>query len=119
MRVRLGDIINSQPALGRLATERLAARDSFRVGRLIKELQPALETYEATRKKLLEQYGTLDEGASEYKFADGELDKFAAEVKALLDTEIEVVGEELKLASLDGAKLSGIDAFALAWLVEE
>jgi hypothetical protein len=117
LKAKMRELIDSRPALQNLITQPLPATTAFRLARLVQALNPELEAYEVTRKKLCEQHGTLDTESNTYKFEPAAQAVFAKEMDALLDSEVEIAGEKVRLDFLSQAHLSVVDALNLQWLI--
>jgi hypothetical protein len=119
MKLKLGQLVNAQPALNDLAAKQLLAKTAFRIGRNLKTINVELELYDKQRVELAKKFGTLDEAKQQYKFENGSGEKFVEELNAMLATEIEIAVTPILLTDLDDVKISAANMAALDWLIED
>ena len=98
--MKLSELINSTDALGRLMTQPMKAKASFRLAKAIKQVQPHIEAFDETRSKLVEQYGkkngegfTIDPESKKWK-------KYVDELSGVLKEEIELQVKNYNLLML-------------------
>ena len=61
MKIKLNDVISARPALERLfSCSPKKAKDTFRLARIQREVQPIVADYETARVALLEKYASRD-----------------------------------------------------------
>lgn len=144
MKIRLGDIAESEQALGRLFSCRpKKAKDTFRLARIQREIRPILTDLQKARIDLLEKYSTGKdpEHPGRYRFVrmdehgepmldengktilDSEaVNAYQAEQDELLDESVEVE-QYITLAFIDRIGLEpGMTPTEMAmlwWLIEE
>ncbi|MGH9872345.1 MAG: hypothetical protein ACRD9S_07750 [Pyrinomonadaceae bacterium] len=112
-------LLDSREAIQSLIGQPLPASVSFRLARLVNAIGPEFEAYETTRKKICEQYGTLNAETSVYDFEPEQQKLFTAAYAELVNSEIQVPGEKFQVALLSAAKLSTVDMLNLDWLIVE
>ena len=100
-------------ALGRLLALNKPIKVAWANRKLGTSANDEIKAYDERRKVLLEQHGTLVEGAQEYTFADGEGAKFQTAHLELIQQTVELPGEPVKLADLGAGRLSEIDLSVL------
>ena len=116
----LETLVNATPALAKLMSTDLPIVLSFRLGALVKIVDPFLKTYNETRTKLIEQYTTPDEKGNR-QVPQKHMQEFADKLKVVLAEEIKVEGiPEVKLSDLEGIKMTAQEMSALTpWLIKE
>lgn len=123
LKVKLGDLVNSEPALSDLAQADTSARMSFTLSLVLKEVGKHLDAKRATHQKLLEKYGTLKEGNPNlFEIKPEQRIAFEREFRELMDTEVELVGiGKIKVSAIEseGVKFSGQEMLTLSWLLKE
>ena len=117
--MKLSELINSTDALGRLMTQPMKAKASFRLAKAIKQVQPHIEAFDETRNKLVEQHGkkngegfTIDPESKKWK-------KYVNELSGVLKEEMELKVKKVTLASISQAEMTAADALTLDWLIDE
>jgi len=115
MKIKLGLIVSSNEPLGKLMTSVVPISTAFRLKEVLKEVQKTLESYDSTRKELIEKYGK--DGEITPKAKDWE--KFVTEMNELLGTETKIDVEKINQSSLSKVEISASDISALDWLIKE
>lgn len=103
---KLGVIYNGVPILNKLSEARMPATTAFRIHEIINIIQPQIEAFEDTRKKLIERYGKHGEDDTLVQNEDGTVDLedkdgFYGELQELYDTEVEIKMPKLSVSILD------------------
>jgi hypothetical protein len=119
MKLKLGALVSAQPALDDLASKQLVAKTAFRIARNLRIIAGERELYEQQRIALAKKYGTLDAEHSQYRFANGNGEKFIEELNALMNTEVENGIMPIPLSDLADVKMSAGDMAMLDWLIED
>ena len=108
----LKDLMEAQPALERLAAERLPVKSAYRVAKLLRLARPEVDQFVAQRNELVRQFGRpRDNGDIEVTAENREA--FFAKVNELAAIEVKFELEPLELAALDGVQVSAADLLAL------
>lgn len=103
---KLGVIYNGVPVLNKLAEATMPASIAFRISEIINIIQPQIEAFEDTRKKLIERYGKHGEDDSLVQNEDGTVDLedkdgFYKELQDLYDTEVSISIPKIDVTLLD------------------
>ena len=115
MKVELGKIVASSEPLGKLMQEKTPIATSFRLAKVLKSVQGELETYDETRKKLIEELGK----DGEIKQDSPNFEKFIEEMNKLLAEKVSIKAEKIKSESLSKVEISPSDLLALEWIIDE
>ena len=89
MKIKLGEIFNSQQIFERLIIEKLPFRTVINLSRLIERLTKELQIIESERIKLIKEYGIADED-NNYKVKDENISTFTTKLNELFAVEIEI-----------------------------
>ena len=117
MKIALKSIILAVPALSKLTGADLSLKLAYRLRKLIDALQKEADFFSEQRAKILNKYGVPDD-AGEYAFSgDGE-QKAIEELDALLDMEVTVELDALRVPISEKVALSVNDMINLAPFVE-
>jgi len=129
VKVTIEELLASRGPLQVLLTQPLPARLAFRLTKLAKAVTAELETYEETRKALCERYADKDDDGRPKKIGEGSEERFdipeakmpelEAEHKDLLQSEVTIAGQRIKLNDISGISIAPAHLISLAWLVEE
>lgn len=116
MKLKLKDVINASMALREIANTKIPVLVSFQFSLFLKGLNPIFDTYNENRKKLLEEFGTLNKEKNEYDFAEGQKEEYEKKYAELIGVEIEVKVPEIKLADLGDIKIQPAVLENITWL---
>jgi uncharacterized membrane-anchored protein len=127
MTVKLKDAVESTDILRQLAGVKLKGRAAFNVAKMLKQLEDELNLFNETRTKLIQQYADKDENGelkinpdtNEYMFSDENMNKFVEEINGVLNGEIEVNANKLRLEDLEDSDFTPVQMMALEAFVEE
>jgi hypothetical protein len=125
MKIKLNDLVQAQGALGALAAIKdLPAKRNFFVGGKIRKLREHLKQYDESRIATVEKYQILDAEGNPVPELDHtgerignklrEQSKFNAEIRDMLDAEIEVEDPVVGLSWIPEGRISAGDA-SLLW----
>lgn len=113
IKLTLGEIINVVPALQLLAKKDFPGATTFKIARLMREIEKEAKMFEEERVKIAKMYGEKDENGELIAQEDGSVkippDKIAdcnAELTDLLNTEVEVNANKLEEKVFDNIELS-------------
>lgn len=115
----LETLVNATPALAKLMSCDLPIVLAFRLGVMVKTVDPILQSYGDRRNNLIKQYSEPDEKGNR-QVPPEHLTEFADKLKVVLAEEIEVPGiPELTLKDLEGIKMTAQHMSALTpWLLK-
>ncbi len=98
MKVKNGDIFMAREPLQKLMGIKLPVKASYQVAKLANKLNEQLKIIDAVRNGLIKNYGKTDEkGQARVAPEDVGFQKFVDEFSELLEQEVEVVFEKIKL----------------------
>ena len=116
--IKLSEIVSATGALNDLASQRLIARAGLQIGRALKVITGELEVYEKSRTVLIEKFkGVANPQTNQFDFADKE--GFTKEFQELLDTEITLNVDKIKVSDLADCKPAIATMMQLAWLIDD
>ncbi len=118
IKVKLSEIVSATSALNDLASQRLIARAGLQIGRALKVITGELEVYERSRQALVEKFkGVANPQTNVFDFENKE--GFTKEFQELLDTEITLNTDKIKVSDLADCKPTIATMMQLAWLIED
>lgn len=104
--MRLIEIVSAVNNLDKLTALELPAKESFKVVKLLMEIEPHVQNFHIQRNNLLAKFGESKDG-KEYQIKLENKDEFIKELKDLEDIEIELkfekinMGEDIKIKASD------------------
>ena len=108
----LAQVMEAQPALERLSSERLPVKVAYRVGKLLRLVRPEAEQFVNQRNDLVRQFGESKPNGDVEVTAENR-DAFFAKVNELATVEVQFDIEPLEIAGLDGCQVTAADLVAL------
>lgn len=114
--MKLKQLIDAQDALHRLANAPLPAAVAFRLKRVLRVVQPELQTYEEARVKLASSLGKLSEDGSQYIVPPNKRQEFNEQLEALWDEAVTLNTQPLRIEDLGDTAVTAADLLALEWL---
>ena len=118
MKLKLSEIVGNIEGIKALAVVELPIKVSYNIKRLVRKLQPEIDTYQEARNAIINELGELDEKTKETKVVDPEkLKEFAKRVTELLEVEVEIDFEPIKISDLGDIKVSS--NALVDWMFEE
>ena len=98
MKLQNRDIFLARQPLQGLANMKLPIKSAFAVAKLANVLNDPLRIIDEMRNKLIEEYGEKNEdGQMQVKTDSEQFGKFMAEVNELMDQEVDITFEKVKL----------------------
>ncbi len=118
--MKLGQIVSSISALSNLASEKMKAKPAYRISRVLMEANSHLDSFNSARDKAIEKYGKKnDDGNIAIDQDSKNFKKFTDEINALVDEEVEMKFNKIKLKEISSLEVSVADMVALDWLIDD
>ena len=118
MKITIANLINSTaPVLSKMMDKELSPVTSFKLVKLVKAINSEIEIFNGERIKLLEKYGTQNEGDSNYTIPDENRDAVNKDISELLALEVEITADKINLSG-ESVKISPSDMMAIEEFVE-
>lgn len=122
----VASLIALKPILQQVANIEMPARESFRILRMLKNIDREYEIIEATQRKILDTYCQKDENGNYVLDENSNLlikpeciTTFNEEMNSLLITKISLDSDKLNLSSLEKINLSPNQLLKLEDFIEE
>lgn len=115
MKISLSTIINSIEPLKKLSLQELPVAISFYLSGLYQELDKHIKLFEEQRINLLKKYGSTDDQGNLFidEANNTNTELYLQELKELLDCEVEIAYEKIKIEKLGEIKISVQDMITL------
>lgn len=120
VKLQTKDLVNSANALGELSNLDLKMKLSFRVAKVIKEVDGVIEVFNEKRDVIVKEVEALKEErglSKEDRLPEEDEKPFNDRVIALLDEEIEVEIEKLSISDLEAYSFPAKHLINLDWLL--
>jgi hypothetical protein len=120
MKTLISQIINAETGLNKIANTSLPISQSIKIAKNIKELEVVYTEYNKQRRALIEKYGkeiiNPVTGETNLQVTNENTEVFLKELKAILDTEVELNIEPFNLNDSD-VRLSPAEYLSLEFLL--
>lgn len=101
MKVKLSEVVQSAEQIKALLELGLPVKVSYKILRLVNNLNPILEIYNTKRNDLIKELGEKNEKDENFSVKDpAKLKEFATRLTELLDIEEEIAFEPIKITEL-------------------
>ena len=126
MEIELQTVIDNINVLSELAKKEIPAKAAFIIARILGQITDEYNTYQTSRRQLIEKYGEKDENGNLKTNEDGnafirkeDINKFNEELKALVSTKVTILGENIPLSSLENLNFTPGQMYVLAPFINE
>jgi hypothetical protein len=117
--MKLSELVGSEVALVELSVQKMKAKASFRIAKVINQVRPHLETFRKIQQELLEKHGKKNgEGYIIEPDMKG-WKTYINEIEDMLVEDVEVSIKKIPLNLLTNAEISAQEIATLDWLIEE
>ena len=121
----LNDIFNAVPALREISTKEFPGSTTFKIARLIRELDKEIQLFEEERMKIANKYGEKDENGNlipqengAIKILDDKVQECNEEFQALFNTQVEINANKLPIEIFDSIEMTPTQAMNLEAIVD-
>lgn len=125
IKTTINEILNVTPVLRELAVKPFKGAMTFKIARLIRELDKETALFEESRSKLADKYGVRNENGElevseegTVKLQNDKISECNEELTNLLLTEVEINADVLPANAFDDIEISPIQAIALESFIE-
>ena len=125
IKTTINEILNVTPVLRELAIKPFKGAMTFKIARLIRELDKETALFEESRSKLAEKYGVRKEDGEldisaegNIKLQEDKINECNEELSNLLLTEVEINADTLPVEAFDDIEISPVQAIALDTFIE-
>lgn len=108
IKVKISDLLNSVETLQKLSKKDFKAKLAWQVARLLKSAEAEIQAFNETRMNLINKFGEKDENnelitdeKGNCKIPNENVDTFTNELNELLDNEVEINANKIKMEQLE------------------
>lgn len=125
IKITMNELLNVIPVLRELSTKSFKGATTFKIARLVRELDKETTLFEESRQKLAEKYGVRKEDGSldimedgTVKLQEDKIQECNEEILNLLTTEIEINADKIAVEAFEDIKISPSQVIAMDALIE-
>ena len=108
IQLKIADLLNSTDVLQKLAGKELKAKLAWQVGRMLKEAEKEIQSFNETRMQLINKYGSKDEKGelvmdenNNCKIEPESINNFSNELNELIASEIEINAHKIRIDDIE------------------
>lgn len=121
----LNDIFNAVPVLREISSKEFPGSVTFKIARLIRELDKEIQLFDEERGKIANKYGEKDENEmlivqdnGMIKIPDDKIQECNEELQALFNTQVEINANKLSADIFDNIEMTPTQAMNLEVIVD-
>lgn len=125
IKITVEELLNIAPILRDLSNKPFKGSITFKIARLMRELDREISLFEEARKSVIEKYGVKGEDGSliffennSIQIQEDKLQECNEEMKNLLITEIEINAEKISIEAFDDIEITPSQAIVLEILTQ-
>ena len=118
--MKILQIINSIPAMQELMSQKMKISTSYKLKKIIDEVNEISKSFEDSRKEILEKHATLSEDETQYTFAgDDSRVTYEKELSVLLDDEIVFDFKTISVDEMADMEITMSGYETIEWFITE
>lgn len=124
--ITANDMLNSIGTFKEISEKPIQIKGAYAIARLIRELDKESTTFDESRRKIVEKYCQRDDSGEIKTNEDGnvfvqedKVTEFNDELKSLLETELEINADKIKLDTLGDIELSPLQIVNITPFIED
>jgi len=117
--MKLSELVRAEPALAELANQKMKAKASFRLAKIVNQVSPHLESFRKIQGELLEKHGTKNGEGYTIELESKSFKTYINEIETVLEEEVDVSIKKIPLNLLTSAEMTAQEISSLNWLIEE
>jgi len=117
--MKLSELVRAEPALAELANQKMKAKASFRLAKVVNQVSPHLESFRKIQGELLEKHGTKNGEGYTIEPESKSFKTYINEIETVLEEEVDVSIKKIPLNLLTSAEMTAQEISSLNWLIEE
>lgn len=123
--MKITDILNVVPTLQEMANKRFPGATSFKIARLMRELDKEIQLFDKQRAEIAQEFGEKDASGQlvfteegNVKIIESKIEECNAKLESIFNTEIEINADKLSYSSIESADFTPSQALALEPIID-
>ena len=123
--MKITDILNVVPTLQEMANKSFPGATSFKIARLMRELDKEIQLFDKQRAEIAQEFGEKDASGQlvfteegNVKIIESKIEECNAKLESIFSTEIEINADKLSYSSIESADFTPSQALALEPIVD-
>ena len=122
--MKITDILNVAPILQEMASKKFPGATSFKIARLMRELDKEIQLFDKQRIEIAQEYGEKDASGQlvlteegNVKIIESKIEECNDKLESIINTEIEINADKLSYSAIESADFTPAQALALEPIV--
>ena len=118
--MKITDILNVVPTLQEMANKSFPGATSFKIARLMRELDKEIQLFDKQRTEIAQEFGEKDASGKlvfteegNVKIIESRIEECNEKLSSIFNTEIEINADKLSYSSIENADITPSQALAL------
>ena len=123
--MKITDILNVVPTLQEMANKSFPGATSFKIARLIRELDKEIQLFDKQRTEIAQEFGEKDASGQlvfteegNVKIIESKIEECNAKLESIFNTKIEINADKLSYSSIESADFTPSQALTLEPIVD-
>lgn len=123
--MKITDILNVVPTLQEMANKSFPGATSFKIARLMRELDKEIQLFDKQRTEIAQEYGEKDASGQlvlteegNVKIIESKIEECNEKLSSIFNTEIEINADKLSYSTIEGANFTPSQALSLEPIVD-
>ena len=113
------DVVNATPVVQSLIGTKMSFGTAYRIKKIVDEVAVVSEQFEARRKELLDEYGTLSEDETQYEFPEDEKrTAFEDAMSEILEEDVDLDIKKVSIDALDGVDIEPANIALIEFMID-
>jgi len=118
MKLKVKEVLSMKEVLQKLIGQDLDTVVSYDVEEIVSSINEELATYNKTKTKLIKKLGKEDKDKKTIVVEKENIEKYNKELVKILEKEVEIKGNKIKVSRLEGSKLNVIEVARIKPILE-
>lgn len=118
--MKITDILNVAPTLQEMINKKFPGATSFKIARLMRELDKEIQLFDKQRTEIAQEYGEKDASGQlvlteegNVKIIESKIEECNDKLESIINTEIEINADKLSYSAIESADFTPAQALAL------
>lgn len=125
IKIKISELLNSVETLQKLSKQDFKAKLAWQISKLLKAAEVEIQSFNETRMNLIKKYGEKDENGElitdetgNCKIMEGGILDFSNQLTELVESEVEINGNKIKIDDLDNVNFTPAEMAQLEVLID-
>ena len=123
--MKITDILNVAPILQEMASKKFPGATSFKIARLMRELDKEIQLFDKQRTEIAQEYGEKDASGQlvltkegNIKIIESKIEECNNKLESIINTEIEINASKIPYSTIESADFTPSQALALEPIID-